>query len=105
MAFYLRQVATGITLVNQVSRCLKLLFCHRALHLYDSVLHFSLIDHQNDQNPVTGQREKLDLTQLARRRFGHRYDAGLIGHLGEEIRGALNQLTRAAIRIQPGIER
>ena len=52
VAFHLRQVAARITLVNQVRCCLELLFRHGPLHLDDAVLHFPLINDQNDQDPI-----------------------------------------------------
>ena len=58
----------------------------------DAVLHFALIDHQDHQHPVTGQRQKLHLAQLIRLLTRHRHQTRLGGNTGEQGRGDLHQL-------------
>ena len=66
----------------------------------DAVLYLALIDHQYDQHPLAGQRQKLHLTQLMGLLTRHGDKAGLGGDIGQQQGRRLYQLGRGFIRIQ-----
>jgi hypothetical protein len=71
----------------------------------DPVLHLALVDHEYRQHAITGQGQKLDLTQGLPRRARHRDHAGLAAD-GRQQRGrALYEVRGASIRMQFAAQR
>ena len=81
-----------IMFVNEVGGLVQLGLAIALLGMNDPVLHFALVEHQNNQHPIARQGQKLHLPQLDHLKSWQRDHTRHASDLRQHARGRINQV-------------
>ncbi len=93
--------APGEFAIDVVRRLHQFAFAVLAVGMNDAVLHVALVDDQDHQYTIRGQREKLDLAQHHLFLTRQRNDARHAADLGEQTGCEFDEPRRREVWIQP----